>query len=82
MSSDGIQVPAGDPREPTFALGPAIYGNYVVMGARNNVYIYKLPAALMPRPPQEMVDTGEELAIRWPPDPRILELMRGIANGA
>lgn len=27
------------------ALGPAIYGNYVVMGAENNVYIYKLPFA-------------------------------------
>jgi outer membrane protein assembly factor BamB len=26
------------------ALGPAIYGNYVVMGAERNVYIYKLPS--------------------------------------
>jgi outer membrane protein assembly factor BamB len=30
-------IPVGNPREPTFALGPAIYGNYVVMGAWNNV---------------------------------------------
>jgi outer membrane protein assembly factor BamB len=26
-----------------FALGPAIYGNYVVMGAGSTVYIYRLP---------------------------------------
>lgn len=30
-------LPAGQ-----FALGPAVYGNYVVMGAGNTVYIYKL----------------------------------------
>jgi outer membrane protein assembly factor BamB len=27
-----------------FALGPAIYSNYVVMGAGRSVYIYKLPS--------------------------------------
>ena len=38
-------IPGSDVNEPMFALGPAIYGNYVVMGAWNNVYIYRLPAA-------------------------------------
>ena len=42
-------IPAGNPNEPTFALGPAIYGNHVVMGAWNNVYIYRLPAAWLVR---------------------------------
>jgi outer membrane protein assembly factor BamB len=27
-----------------FALGPAIYSNYVVMGAGRNLYIFKLPS--------------------------------------
>jgi len=73
-------IPVGNPREPTFALGPAIYGNYVVMGAWNNVYIYRLPAAGMARR-QETVDPGAELTLRLPPDPRILEFICGITNG-
>jgi len=38
-------LPAGE-----FALGPAVYGNYVVLGAGNAVYIYKL-GRRFPRPP-------------------------------
>jgi outer membrane protein assembly factor BamB len=74
------EIPAGDQNEPTFALGPAVYGNYVVLGAWNNVYIYRLPAAWMARR-QESVDTEAELALRWPPDPRILEVVHRIVNG-
>jgi len=33
-------MPSGG--SPNYALGPAIYGNYVVIGAKNSVYIYKL----------------------------------------
>jgi len=73
-------IPAGNPNEPTFALGPAIYGNYVVMGAWNNVYIYRLPAAWLARR-QETVDPGAERTPGWPPDPRMLELIRRITDG-
>jgi outer membrane protein assembly factor BamB len=35
-----------------FALGPAVYGNYVVVGAGDRVYIYRLgPCWRFPRPP-------------------------------
>lgn len=62
-----------------FSLGPAIYGDYVVLGAGNTVYIYKLrrrwwsPPDLVVREP-----------FRWPwppePDPRVFELLREILN--
>ena len=50
-----------------FALGPAIYGNYVVLGVGSNVYIYKLPPAWL-LPFKDYLEY-----VRWwppiPPDP-------------
>ncbi len=67
-----------------FALGPAIYGNYVVMGAGNNIYIYtlrpriwirpdlprtKIPNLIGPLPPVDL----ENPPGPWPGPPPILE---------
>jgi outer membrane protein assembly factor BamB len=57
-------LPAG-----AFCLGPAIYGNYVAIGAGNAVYIYTL--SLIPphfRPPELEVPWWERLK-GWPPPP-------------
>lgn len=60
-----------------YALGPAIYGNYVVNGVGKKVYIYKLPRAVI-RLPWEHYREIERFP--WPPippepDPRLLELV-------
>lgn len=51
-----------------FALGPAIYGNYVVVGAGSNVYVYRLWSRfwppVFPRPP-----IYEIVRYPWPPVP-------------
>lgn len=45
-------------------MGPAIYGNYVVLGVGNNVYVYTLRRRF-PRPPI-IIDRWELLLRRWP----------------
>jgi outer membrane protein assembly factor BamB len=53
-----------------FALGPAIYGNYVVLGAGSKLYIYRLGNTLIwPKIPELVVPWWEELFRRWPPPP-------------
>ncbi len=47
-----------------FVLGPAIYGDYVVIGAGQNVYIYTLRRRLLQLPPWREVEV-----IRRPPFP-------------
>jgi len=74
-------LPAGQ-----FALGPAIYGNYVVMGAGNSVYIYRLPYAwVWPRLPELFEPWWELIRRRWPPppppDPWVWERMPEIGDG-
>jgi outer membrane protein assembly factor BamB len=52
-----------------FVLGPSIYGNYVVIGAGSNVYIYTLARELIRyRPPWLIVPWWERLRA-WPPPP-------------
>jgi outer membrane protein assembly factor BamB len=62
-----------------FALGPSIYGNYVVMGSGNTLYIYRLPTChIWPWP--VLIDRWWELQ-PWPPpppDPWIRELINEI----
>lgn len=62
-----------------FALGPSIYGNYVVMGAGSTLYIYKLPTyTYWPWP--VLIDREWELT-PWPPpgpDPWIRQLIKEI----
>jgi outer membrane protein assembly factor BamB len=58
----------------SFALGPAIYGDYVVMGAGNAVYIYKLGPIwwLKPEPlpyPVKMLGEIEPVHVTNPPGP-------------
>jgi outer membrane protein assembly factor BamB len=53
-----------------FALGPAISGNYVVMGAGNNVYRYRLPGPFIIRPPELYVPWWRI----WPWPPPIQDL--------
>ena len=62
----------------SFALGPSIYGNYVVMGAGNTLYIYKL-SAIFVWPWPILVDRFRDL-IPWPPppDPWIRQLINEI----
>jgi outer membrane protein assembly factor BamB len=51
-ASDGHCLWASGPLADGFALGPAIYGNFVVVGAGDRVYIYKLgPKWRFPVPP-------------------------------
>jgi outer membrane protein assembly factor BamB len=65
-------LPAGG--WPNYALGPAIYGNYVVAGAGKKVYIYKLPTAIVHIPWDRYVAVER---FPWPPepDPRLTELV-------
>ena len=48
----------------SWPLGPAIYGNYVVLGVGNNVYVYTLSRRL-PRPPI-IIDPWASILRRWP----------------
>lgn len=57
-------LPAG-----AFALGPAIYGNYVVMGAGNNVYIYVLGPLWRRIPPDRFVEIVPWWERLRPPQP-------------
>jgi len=63
-----------------FSLGPAIYGNYVVNGAGQKVYIYKLPPAYV-RIPWDRYILIERFP-PWPPepDPRLTEVINEIRN--
>ena len=52
-----------------FALGPSVSGNYVVLGAGNTIYIYKLRRTIrIPRPPI-LQRPWWELIGPGPPDP-------------
>jgi hypothetical protein len=55
----------GSPRY--FALGPAIYGNYVVIGTGDHVYTYTLGRDLLRVPRPDLV--YEEIRWPWPPEP-------------
>jgi outer membrane protein assembly factor BamB len=62
-----------------YSLGPAIYGDYVVLGAGNTVYIYRLRSRWF----DFLQDIVVQWPIRWPgpwpePDPRVLDLLRQI----
>lgn len=69
-----------------YCLGPAIYGNYVVIGAGNRIYIYvlsRLPPWVRFDPPW-LLDLSRYLR-RWPwppppPDGRLEELIREIVQ--
>jgi glucose dehydrogenase len=57
------------PGPQAFVLGPAIYGNYVVIGAANTVRIYTLRWILgRPWPPLELILPWWRW-LRWPPPP-------------
>ena len=62
-----------------FALGPSVYGNYVVMGSGNTIYVYRLPTyTIWPWP--VFIDRLREI---WPwppppPDPWIRQLINEI----
>jgi outer membrane protein assembly factor BamB len=65
----------------SYSLGPAIYGDYVVLGSGNTVYIYRLRSRWY----DFLADL--DLAVQWPirrpgpwpePDPLILDLLRQI----
>jgi outer membrane protein assembly factor BamB len=67
---------------PVYALGPAIYGNYVVHGADQTVFIYKLPPAIVRIPWDKYIYVER---FPWPPepDPRLGELinqLRGLVR--
>lgn len=51
----------------TFALGPAIYGNYVVLGVGPNVYVYRLGWRFPFEPWRVPID--EIIRYPWPPPP-------------
>jgi outer membrane protein assembly factor BamB len=61
-----------------YSLGPALYGDYVVVGAGNTVYIYKLRRRFWIPP--------DLVAIEWPrlpwpdPGPLAIDLLREIVN--
>lgn len=68
-STDGHCLWASGPLADGFALGPAIYGNFVVVGAGDRVYIYRLgPCFRFPIPPLYRRPWPWELV---PPDPPI-----------
>jgi outer membrane protein assembly factor BamB len=50
-----------------FALGPAIYGNYVVLGVGTNVYVYRLGWRFPFEPWRIPID--EIIRYPWPPPP-------------
>lgn len=52
-----------------FALGPAIYGNYVVLGVGSNVYVYRLGWRFPFEPWRIPID--EIVRYPWPPPPPI-----------
>jgi outer membrane protein assembly factor BamB len=55
-------LPAG-----AFALGPAIYGRYVVMGAGQNVFIYRVPYPVFELPERYRLMVIPELILPGPP---------------
>lgn len=61
-----------------FVLGPAVYGNYVVIGVGSNVYIYTLASELFRyRPPELIIPWWERIRpLPPPPDPFIEEMYR------
>lgn len=60
----------------SYSLGPAIYGDYVVVGAGSTVYIYKLRRRWW-IPPYLVLQ--EPFRRPWPePDPRVVDLLREI----
>jgi outer membrane protein assembly factor BamB len=62
-----------------YSLGPAIYGDYVVVGAGNTVYIYKLRRRFWIPPDLVVIEKWP----RWPwpdPDPRVIDLLGEILN--
>jgi hypothetical protein len=63
-------------------LGPAVYGNYVVIGAGSSIYIYKLGPTYRVRVPDLVVPWWERLfpVPPPPPDPFVRELAERIAN--
>lgn len=51
---------------PIYALGPAIYGNYVIIGAGNSIYIYRLSGSpIYWKPPEVIVPWWERIG-PWP----------------
>lgn len=73
-SASGLPVTNwNSPSARYFALGPAIYGNYVVIGAGDHVYRYTLGRDLIKLPRPDLV--YEEVRWPWPPepDPRVRE---------
>jgi outer membrane protein assembly factor BamB len=52
----------------TWAMGPAIYGNYIVLGVGNKVYIYKLGYSWL-KPLRELLIDPRWLILKWPPPP-------------
>lgn len=72
----------GLPTSRNYVLGPAVYGNYVVIGAGSTVYIYTLASRLRrPWPPYELIPWWAQRP--WPPPPpppngwRVNELAAG-----
>jgi outer membrane protein assembly factor BamB len=74
----------------TYVLGPAIYGNYVVIGAGNSVYIYSLPTITLPYRPLDLYASWWDIIKHWPfppppppppPDPILRENVPKMAFG-
>jgi outer membrane protein assembly factor BamB len=71
-----------------YCLGPAIYGNYVVIGAGNRIYIYvlsRLPPWARYEPPL-LIDPRWRFIKKWPwppppPDFGLEDLLRDAAQG-
>lgn len=66
-AAPGLPPPSG----PTYVLGPAVYGNYVVIGASNNVYIYSLPRIVFPYRPPDLLISWLDVIRRWPFPPPV-----------
>jgi outer membrane protein assembly factor BamB len=64
-SAGGLPSPVGT----TYVLGPAIYGNRVVIGAGNNVYIYSLPSIIPPYRPPDLLASWWDIIKHWPIPP-------------
>jgi hypothetical protein len=65
-----------------FVLGPAIYGDYVVIGAGPEVFIYTLRARLVFRPPP-LERIPPFIDPRWLPDPPpdVIRTRPGVETG-
>jgi outer membrane protein assembly factor BamB len=60
---------------PVYALGPAIYGNFVVHGAGQKVFIYKLPSAVLRIPWDRYILVERFPRLPPEPDPRLTEIL-------